>query len=169
MIRTKQEHTRAELCGAATDQRKAHPMPRPRSLPAPAVPLPAIARALGGPPLIGGDDRAGYDDLLAGITATVRPADPLAQARVRDLVALIGEALRLRRLKAALLTSSAAKGLTRVLISIGVTGNQAFELVPRWAARRHDAVAAVDAELDAAGLGIDHVMAQTLRLHIDEV
>lgn len=144
-------------------------MPRSRPLPVPAAPLTATARALGGPPLIGGDDRAGYDALLASVTATVGPADPLEQAWVRDVVDLIWEALRLRRLKAALLTSSAGKGLDKVLTSIGVSGNRAYDLVPRWAARRHDAVAAVEAELDAAGLGMDHVMAQTLRLHINEV
>jgi hypothetical protein len=143
-------------------------MPRSRPLPTPALP-PATARALGGAPLIPGDDRHGYDALLAGVADTVRPTNLIEQAWVRDVVDLIWEAVRLRRLKAALMTSCAGKGLDLVLTSIGVAGNRTFELVPRWAARRHDAVAAVEAELDAAGLGIDHVMAQTLRLHIDKI
>ncbi|HKD58701.1 MAG TPA: hypothetical protein VKD45_14400, partial [Hyphomicrobiaceae bacterium] len=82
---------------------------------------------------------------------------------------LIWQAVRARRLKAALMTAGAGKGLDEVLTSIGITGNRAYQLVPRWAARKHDAVAEVEAELDAAGLGIDHVMAQTLRRHIDTI
>ena len=47
-------------------------------------------------PLVPGDDTAAYDTLLAGISATVRPADLIEQAWVRDVVDLIFEAPRLR-------------------------------------------------------------------------
>ncbi len=144
-------------------------MPRSRPLPAPAVARSALDGALGGPPLIGGDSRAGYEALLAGVVATVGPADPLEQAWVRDVVDLIWEAVRLRRLKAAMMTACAGDGLRRVLLSMGVSLKNTFELTPRWVARRHDAVEQVDAVLDAAGLGMDHVMAQTLRVIIHEV
>ncbi len=143
-------------------------MPRPRTLPAPSTPA-VTDLALGGPPLIPGDDRTGYDALLAGVTATVAPADPLEQAWVRDVVDLIWEALRLRRLKAALLTASADGGLGDVLKAIGVPFERRYELVPAWFARNLDAVGDVDAELEAAGLGMEHVMAQTLRRCINEV
>ena len=148
-------------------------MPRPRPLPVPTVPLapqsPSTAEILGRPPLIGGDERAGYETLLARVTAAVRPADVLEEAWVRDVVDLIWEAVRARRLKAALMTASADWGVRYVLNAIGVPYQRASELAPAWCARKLDAVSAVDAELDAAGLGIDHVMAQTLRHRIDVI
>jgi len=145
-------------------------MPRSRPLPVPATSAPAATPALlAPPPLIPGDDRAGYDTLLAGVTTTVHPADVIEEAWVRDVVDLIWEALRLRRLKAALMTVSANWGVNDVLESIGVPFEQRYELLPRWAARRLDAVGEVEAELEAAGLGMEHVMAHTLRRRIDEI
>jgi hypothetical protein len=143
-------------------------MPRSRPLPTPAVPLPALARALGGAPLIGGDDRAGYEALLDSVTATVAPVDPLEQAWVRDVVDLIWEALRLRRLKAALMTVTAHHGMRMALVAV-YPELDVFELARGWAARDLAATARADAILEAAGLGIDHVMAHTLSLHIDKI
>jgi hypothetical protein len=146
---------------------KGQPMPPPPP-PPPPPPTPAPDRALGGPPLIPGDDRTGYDALLAGVAATVGPADLIEQAWVRDVVDLIFEAVRLRRLKAALMTSGATDGMQQVLGGLNPrTG--IYELAHGWAARELAAVAHADQILDAAGLGIDHVMAQTLRLLIDEI
>jgi len=145
-------------------------MPRSRPLPVPAAPRhPSAAETLGPPPLIPGEERAGYETMLARVTEAVRPDGIVEEAWVRDVVDLIWDAVRWRRLKAALLSSSTNWGLHNVLTSIGVDRRRALALTPRWAARRHDAVAEVDAELEAAGLGLDHVMAQTLLLHIDEV
>jgi hypothetical protein len=132
------------------------------------VPPPAIARALGRAPLIGGDDRAGYDDLLAGVAATVAPADPLEQAWVRDVVDLIWEALRLRRLKAALMTACATGGMMQLLGGLNLR-TSIYDLAHGWAARELAAVERTERILDDAGLGIDHVMAQTLRLNVDEI
>ena len=144
-------------------------MPRLRSLPVPtAGRLPSAAETLGLPPLIPGDDRTGYDALLASIAAAVHPADPLEQAWVRDVVDLIWEAVRLRRLKAALLTTCAGDGMQQVLFGVDVRA-AISGLHRRWAARELAAVDEADRILDAAGLGIDHVMAQTLRLRIAEI
>ena len=72
-------------------------------------------------PLIPGDDTSGYDTLLAGISATVQPGDLLEEAWVRDVADLIWEAVRLRRLKAARLTTHApARAWSRLLESLGV-------------------------------------------------
>jgi hypothetical protein len=103
------------------------------------------------------------------VSGTVGPVDLIEAAWVRDVVDLIWEALRLRRLKAALMTSAAQWGVSDVLDSIGVPWDQRRKIMPRWAARKLDAVEAVDTELEAAGLGMDHVMAQTLRRLIDQV
>src|SRR5262249_13762352 len=92
----------------------------------------------------------------------------LEEAWVRDTVDLIWEAVRLRRLKAALMTSSVADGMVRVLCGLQVGGTP-FTLSRDWAARKLEAVAQADQILDAAGLGIDHVMAETLHARIDVI
>jgi hypothetical protein len=107
--------------------------------------------------------------MLARVTEAVRPDGIVEEAWVRDVVDLIWEAVRLRRLKAALMTGCADEGLYEVLTSIGLGGKGGAALVMRWSARKLDAVEAVDAELDAAGLRMDHVLAHTLRRNIDEI
>ncbi|HEY1545653.1 MAG TPA: hypothetical protein VGG01_24890 [Xanthobacteraceae bacterium] len=138
------------------------------ALPAPScAALPDLA-FLGALPLIPGDDAAGYDTLLARMTADVRPGNVIEEAWTRDVADLVWEALRLRRLKAALLTACADQGMQKLLYSLDVHGNT-FELSRRWAARELQAVAEVDAVLAAAGLGINHVMARTLAVGIAEI
>jgi hypothetical protein len=145
-------------------------MPPARDLTTPsASPPPATFDVIGRAPLIPGDDSSGYDTLLSRVSAAVRPGDVIEEAWVRDVVDLIWEAVRLRRLKAALLTACADRGLRDVLTGINVTGNTAFALAGPWAAREPAAVEKVDAILAAAGLGIDHVMAHTLRRYIDQI
>jgi hypothetical protein len=80
---------------------------------------------------------------------------------------LVWEAVRLRRLRAALMTACANEGMQKLLAGLDV--RESYDLSKRWAARELDAVGQVDAVLAAAGLTIDHVMAQTLRLRIGEV
>ena len=62
---------------------------------------PAAELAPFGPaPLIEGEDGAAYDELLARVSTAINPADILEDIWVRDLVDLLWEILRLRRLKA---------------------------------------------------------------------
>ena len=67
------------------------------------------------PPLIAGEDAAAYDDLLARISAALEPSDILEEIWVRDVVDMVWDALRLRRLKAQLLTVSAYEGMHTIL------------------------------------------------------
>jgi hypothetical protein len=64
--------------------------------------------SLGPPPLIDGEDGVAYNQLYGGITAAVKPKDFLEEIWVRDVVDLSWEVLRLRRLKAKLLTTCTA-------------------------------------------------------------
>ena len=89
-------------------------MPASADLPIPSVSPPA---GLGRPPLIPGDDTAGYEALLAGICAAVRPRDVLEHGWVREVADLLFERGRLRRLKAALLTACANEGMSKLLIT----------------------------------------------------
>jgi hypothetical protein len=122
----------------------------------------------GAPPLVGGEDAAAYDALLARVAATVAPADVLEEMWVRDVVDLAWEALRLRRLKAQLLCAAAPEGLTVALTRL-IGAAPARELADAWAAGGRRAARRVDALLNCAGLGREAITADTLALRIGEV
>ena len=134
------------------------------TLPA-SAPLPDLAY-LGAVPMIPGDDAAGYDTLQARMLADVRPGNVMEEAWTRDAIDLVWEAVRLRRLKAALMMACADQGMSKILFSIHAPNPL---LATRWAGRELDAVAEVDAALAAAGLNIGHVMARTLAVRIAEI
>jgi hypothetical protein len=123
---------------------------------------------LGRPVLLEGEDAAAYDRLLAKVTAAVRPMDIIEEFWVRDVVDLMWEALRLRRLKANLLHACAAKGLRKVLEPLVEFGDLSG-LVEAWYAREPDALQEVEELLAKAGLNTGHVMAQTLSHKLDDV
>jgi hypothetical protein len=131
-----------------------------------SAPLPHGA-LFGAPPLIDGEDAAAYEGLLERVADAVAPADVLEEMWVRDVVDLAWEALRLRRLKATLLTAAAHQGVDAVLTPL--IGYRSIALSNRWAAREHDAVTQVDGLMAAAGFGMDAVRAQTLAVRIDDV
>src|SRR4030081_3466140 len=85
-------------------------------LPIPAAALHQPPAALAGPPpLIAGESPAGYDELLARVTATLQPSDVIEQMFIRDIVDLAWGGRRLRRLKANLMASLAHEGMTQLL------------------------------------------------------
>jgi hypothetical protein len=121
----------------------------------------------GPPPLVGGEDAAAYEALLARVAGAVAPADVLEEMWVRDMVDLAWEAQRLRRLQAALLTGAAHDGLAVVLTPLlGLTG--AHDLAAQWAAGKRRALRRARALLAAAGLGENAVAAQTLAARIGD-
>jgi hypothetical protein len=60
-------------------------------------------RLFGAPPLLAGEDAAGYDELLARISSAVKPSDVIEEIWVRDIVDLTWEIFRWRRLKTGIL------------------------------------------------------------------
>lgn len=153
------------------------PMPhQPATLPAPATlqppvpPRPGLA-CVGPPALLAGEDAAGYEALRARIAATLAPADVLEEIWTRDVVDLVWEIFRLRRLKAALMQEAAYQGLADVL-------RPRHALLPQpecqatatqWACGDRAASAVVDKALAKSGLSMDAVRARTLALRIDDV
>jgi hypothetical protein len=122
----------------------------------------------GAPPLTGFEDAAAYDELLARIAGAVKPADVIEEMWVRDVVDLAWETLRLRRLKALLLTAAAPEGMVATLTpSIGAEA--ARELAEEWAAGGRRAARRAEKFLAAAGLAPEAVTAHTLALRIDDV
>jgi hypothetical protein len=134
----------------------------------PPAAAPAAMALLAPPPLIEGENAASYDDLLARISGTLQPADILEEIWVRDVVDLVWDAFRLRRLKAHLLKAAAHEGMADIigpLLDWNLTGQTSR----RWAIGDEEAVKTVETTLAAAGLTMDAVMACTLARKIYEI
>jgi hypothetical protein len=117
-------------------------------------------------PLIEGEDAGAYDELLLRISAAVRPHDIFEEIWVRDIVDLVWEAFRLRRLKACLMTTGARVALAQRLSPL-VGGEQADGLARSWAARKPGASAEVEEHLATAGIGLDGIAAHGLCIELD--
>jgi hypothetical protein len=128
----------------------------PARQPAPLPPVP-----FGPAPLVEGEDAGAYDELLVRISSAVRPHDIFEEIWVRDIVDLVWEAVRLRRLKACVMTVGTRKALARNLTSL-VGGAQADGLARAWAAREPGARAEVEEHLARTGIGLDGIAAQAL-------
>jgi hypothetical protein len=130
--------------------------------------LPAKVDPLGPTVLLAGEDQASYDRLAAQITAAVGPEDIIDAIWVRDIVDLVWETLRLRRLKVNFLRSCEWVGVDVVLHSL--VGEDRAEIL---ALERHkgsaEATAAVDAAFAAAGLTLEVATAQTFANCLNEV
>jgi hypothetical protein len=96
----------------------------------------------------------------------VGPLDFLEEIWVNDVVNLVWETQRLRRLRAARLHCAAPKCIYATWPQLG---DYRREIATNWRSLAPDAVAKVDAALAATGLTRDEVMAETLALKIDEV
>jgi hypothetical protein len=118
-------------------------------------------------PLFAGEDAAAYDSLLR-VSDVVKPADILEEIWLQDVVELSWDVLRLRRMKAEFLNSSAHRGLRKVLD--GLLGwKESQDLTAQWAGKDPDAVRLVERSLASAGMTMNTVMAQTLAASINEV
>jgi hypothetical protein len=117
-------------------------------------------------PLIEGEDAGAYDELLLRVSAAVRPADIFEEIWVRDIVDLVWEAFRLRRLKACLMTAGTRKALAQGLAPL-VGWTQADGLARSWAARKPGAIGTVEEHLNTAGVGLEGIVAQGLCIELD--
>src|SRR5260221_6504714 len=135
----------------------------------PTAPARTPSLALLGPrPLIDGEDGTNYDVILERISADVAPADFVEEIWVRNVVDLVWDSVRLRRLKSQLLHAAAHEGLERVLTPL-TAWDKADKLSRKWASGDEEAMCEVERLLGQAGLTIDDVMAQTLAARIDDV
>jgi hypothetical protein len=123
---------------------------------------------LGPPPLIEGENAAAYGELLNRISAAVKPKDILEEIWVREVIDLVWEGLRLRRLKSNLLAASTHAGLEQILNTL-CDFFEADRLSKSWARNEAAGRKEVKQLLASAGLSMDAVMAQTLSLKIDDI
>jgi hypothetical protein len=121
----------------------------------------------GPPPLLDGESQEVYDTLLARVTGTVNPKDIIEEIWVHDIVNLVWEILRLRRLKVALLSSSVGRGLHKLCDH---RGEYAIgSLITKWSAGEPAAVKRVEKFLKDHGLTMDSVMAHSFVACLDEI
>jgi hypothetical protein len=142
--------------------------PEPLTTPASLQERAGRLALFGPPPLLEGEDTAAYDELLVRISGAVKPADILEEIWVREVVDLVWEAFRLRRLKANFMTTVAHEGLRKILETLS-DWSDARDLAQAWATRERGAIKQVDELLASAGLTMDAVMAQTLSLKLDDI
>jgi hypothetical protein len=116
------------------------------------------------PCLVNGEDAAAYDQLAARIVAAVAPGNAIEEIWVRDVVDLVWDVVRLRRLKAGLFRVGASDGMAEIMRGFGQ-----YHIAARdWAARKPAAVAAVNAQLSAAGLDMSDLTTSTFAARIDQ-
>jgi hypothetical protein len=107
--------------------------------------------SLGAPPLIEGEDGTAYHLLHGRIAAAVKPKDIIEELWVRDIADLSWEILRLRRIKARLLTSRVAAQI-RAYLESPCGASQAQKLSAEWEVGEPRVSARVD-ELLATACG----------------
>ena len=121
------------------------------------------------PRLWDGDDPAGYDLLQARVFGALGPKDFLEEIWTRDVVDLVWEVLRLRRMKADLMREAAHKGMAEVLkprVSL-LAGATRHDTAEKWACGDQKAAATVNHVLAKSGLTMDAVYANTFSALID--
>jgi hypothetical protein len=138
----------------------------------------------GPPPLLKGEDVGAYGDLLARVSAAIKPADIFEEMWLRDFLDLAWEAWRFRRVKAAVIDATVSDSLGDVLWPLLAAREAAAEtavaepgapwppckkLVEGWRRRDREIVAQVDALLAGAGLTIDAAIARVPVDKLDKI
>src|SRR5262245_32663466 len=99
---------------------------------------------LGPPPLLEGEDAAAYDDLLRRISGAVKPSDIFEEIWVQDIVDLVWEVVRLRRLSASLMTATAHRAVETILEPFISDYSKREDLAKAWGTRDKEAVKEVE-------------------------
>jgi hypothetical protein len=124
-----------------------------------AVPV-AVARVLAQRPLTADEAAADYDDLFGHVAAAVAPTDAIEWIWIKDVVDLVWEARRLRRLREALLATARVETLADMLRkfieadggSRAAAATEAGRLAGGWG--RHETRACRRVEQLLAGHGV---------------
>lgn len=116
------------------------------------------------PALARDDDPATYEKLLERMSDAVRPDSIIEEIWLRDVVEHVWETMRLRRRKTGLINGNVAWGMEDILRALDCQNYTT--LAKDWFARDPEVVADVEAWLTTAGIGINEVMAQTLRRYL---
>jgi hypothetical protein len=129
-----------------------------------------VVSSFGPPPLLKGEDLESYAQLLAGVKASVDPADFLEEMWTNDVVQETWEIVRWRRSKAALLNSAMPDALGELLVRRSLKlFPKAKHLAEAWAAGKPSDVKEVNDLLASGGITIDDVQARALELKLKTI
>jgi len=129
----------------------------------------SLCALFGSPPLLEGEDLAVYNELLARITARVKPADILEEIWVFDVVNLTWEVARWRRLQQHLIKASTHTGVQAVMGPMQTEPGEALLLSLGWASGSAGAINKVKERLASANLSVDAITALTVANKISEI
>jgi hypothetical protein len=99
---------------------------------------------LGPPPLLEGEDASPYEELRRRIRDSVAPRDVIEEPWVRDVIDLLWENLRLRRLKAKFMRVADRGGIFKTMDPFVLNLTTRTELAQGWFARKKSIVKRVD-------------------------
>jgi len=135
---------------------------------------PEIASLLTPPSPLPDEDPDAYMRLLAAVGVSVEPRDTIEWLWVKDVVDLLWEAQRLRRLRTALLRTARRQGLSELLDLYGEPEDDTFgyrrsSLVHAWSSGKPVAVREVAALLAKHGLTDEAILAQALSSKLEDL
>ena len=135
---------------------------RPESL----VEISELDELLGPPPLLPNESRGDYEGLKARIRAKIAPQDVLEEIWLRDILDLQWEVLRMRRLKASLLSTSSVLGLDSLLYR-RLPHPEKERIVNAWGRGDKEDIQEIEKFLKHRGLSMDDVDAHSLYKRLD--
>lgn len=125
-----------------------------------------LAEIFGPPPLLDGENLEAYQSLKSHLYNAVKPSDILEQMWVYDVLNLMWETVRLRRLRAKLLKASAPDGLERVIRPIAPNFEKRIQLIHEWASGDSEAIEVANELFKLGGHDQSSIDAQALAINL---
>jgi hypothetical protein len=125
-----------------------------------------LENIFGAPPVLVGEDPEAYFAIGQAIWDARPPEDFIQATRINDIVYLLWESSRIRRLKIKLIEASKIEGAKKLIRRIsGKYHDESFW--SEWALGDQETVEYVDQYLAAAGMNRDAILAQTIETIVD--
>lgn len=123
-------------------------------------------QSFGPPPLLEGEDLKAFEMLKRHLFEAIKPEDFIEAMTVNDLLNLLWESMRLRRLRTKLLSISDHEGLKEIVASLTGFSPAAGDLAREWALNGRKATGDLAKITKAANIDRDAIQAQTLATHL---
>ena len=127
----------------------------------------AVTELVGPSPVMRGEDERGFEELLRRVSAALQPTDVVEEMYIYDIVVLVWDVCRLRRIKAHELNRIAGRQI-RELIKRFVVGN-VDEVCRQWELGYEAGAERVNTALAAAGLPTRSLVTNTLELSMSDL
>ena len=130
--------------------------------------------------LLTGENASEYDQLVRAVAEKVKPTDIFEEIWVGDIVYLVWQTLRYRKMKTVLIEASKQQALEKLLrpfvwemdrpsLDAGLSVRRSEDLALRYILKEEEAVEEVDDLLKTAGLTWDAVMAEACAMRGEEL